>query len=318
MSGYAPRAINRRRRTKVEMQAIRDAIVARLTADHPMSVRGLFYALTTEGVIAKTEAEYGTVKKLTARMRRSGEIPYTWLADATRWMRKPETFSSAEDALRRTASVYRRALWDDAPVRVEIWLEKEALAGVLVGVTDEWDVPLMVTRGYPSLSFVYSAAEAIRARAENGQRTAIYYFGDRDPSGEDIDRAIVKGIGESLEAPEPTCGIDVAAMWAGLPDDPREAFADHADFTRVAVTEAQIEKWDLPTRPTKVSDSRAKNFKGPSVELDAIPSHLLRWLAANYIEAHVDHRRLDVLRTFEAEERRGLEQMADAFGAGER
>ena len=83
-------------------------------------------------------------------------------------MRRPITYSSVEDALKRTAETYRRALWDDAPVCVEIWLEKEALAGVLVDVTDEWDVPLMVTRGYPSMSFLYSAAEAIKERRRTG------------------------------------------------------------------------------------------------------------------------------------------------------
>jgi hypothetical protein len=78
-----------------------------------------------------------------------------------------------------------------------------------VDVADEWDVPLMVTRGDPSMSFLYSAAEAIRERSENGQRTHIYYLGDRDPSGLDIDRSVVEGDGnenvvgngEALPAP---------------------------------------------------------------------------------------------------------------------
>jgi len=168
-----------------------------------MTVRQVFYALTTKGVIAKTEAEYkGTVCRLLAEMRRSGEIAYTWLADATRWMRRPTTFSSADAALKRTAEVYRRALWDDSPVCVAIWLEKEALAGVLVEITDQWDVPLMVTRGYPSMSFLHSAAVAVAGRAAEGQHTHIYYFGDRDPSGVDIDRAVVRGIGESINSLE--------------------------------------------------------------------------------------------------------------------
>ncbi|MEK6328669.1 MAG: hypothetical protein AABM66_14265 [Actinomycetota bacterium] len=82
------------------MQTIREAIVAVLAQDHPMTVRQVFYQLTAGGVIAKTEAEYnGTVCRLLGEMRRSGEIPYEWLADATRWMRKPTTYSSIESAL---------------------------------------------------------------------------------------------------------------------------------------------------------------------------------------------------------------------------
>jgi hypothetical protein len=258
-----------------------------LAAEHPMTVRQVFYALTTQGVIAKTEAEYKrTVVRLLGDMRRAGDIPYHWLADSTRWMRKPHTYSSAEQALRVTAQTYRRALWDSQSSSVEIWLEKEALAGVLVDVTDQWDVPLMVTRGYPSMSFLHSAAEAIAAR-EN--LTNVYYFGDRDPSGVDIDRAVVKGIGESLQA----------LLGPGL--EPEEEFEAAATFTRVAVTEAQIADWDLPSRPTKKSDSRSKGFTGESVEVDAIPSSLLRQLAEGCIDQHVDHHQLHVVRTAEAE-----------------
>jgi hypothetical protein len=292
-NGSSP--IRRRRRTKAEMTAIRDAIISTLANEHPMTVRQVFYRLASEAVIAKTEADYkNAVCRLLAEMRRSGEIPYDWLADATRWMRKPTTFSSAEEALRRTASTYRRALWDYSDVAVEIWLEKEALAGVLVEITDEWDVPLMVTRGYPSMSFLHSAAEAIASR---DQLTCIYYFGDRDPSGVDIDRAVREGIGESL-----------AALGAG----DEEQFGG-ITFTRVAVTEEQMAKWDLPTRPTKRSDTRSKNFRGESVELDAIPPDRLRQLASDSIEAHVNHRQLDVLRVAERGEREVLETMAAAL-----
>jgi hypothetical protein len=236
-------------------------------------------------------------------------------------------------ALRRTAETYRRALWDDAPVVVEIWLEKEALAGVLVGVTREWDVPLMVTRGYPSMSFLHSAAISIKDRYEHGQRTQIYYFGDRDPSGVDIDRAIVEGIGESLASfsGRPSSadyrrlaavGEDLgAAVSLVLEVFEREgggaSFADYADFTRVAVIEEQISEWNLPTRPTKKSDSRSKNFKGESVELDAIPPHQLRGLCEEVIERHVDQHQLGVLRTYETEERRELERIAAMLNGGE-
>jgi hypothetical protein len=298
------------------MESIRSSIYSTLAEDNPMTVRQVFYALTTKGVIAKTEAEYkGTVCRLLAEMRRSGEIPYEWLADATRWMRKPTTYSSAEQALQNTASTYRRALWDGHPECVEIWLEKEALAGVLVDVTHEWDVPLMVTRGYPSISFLHSAAEAIKARVDEGQHTRIYYFGDRDPSGLDIDRAVVEGIGESLKSLDPLLrGHRLAAELFGMDlFDVAETFADYATFTRVGVTEEQVARWDLPSRPTKRTDSRSKGFVGASVELDAIPSSLLRELAEKSIVKHVDQHQLKVLQTAEAEERRLLMEMAETF-----
>ena len=164
----------------------------------------------------------------------------------------------------------------------------------------------MVTRGYPSMSFLYSAAVAITSRRrDRGQRTQIYYFGDYDPSGLDIDRAVRHGIGE--------------AIWSMLDPDDREPtpeleFAYWADFERVAVTKEQIVDWDLPTRPTKKDDSRAKQFVGDaSVELDAIPVDRLRQLARDCIERHVDTHQLDTLRAVEAEERNVLLRIAETM-----
>jgi hypothetical protein len=108
---------------------------------------------------------------LLAEMRRSA---FDWIADNTRSMRKPRTYSSLEQALVQTANFYRRALWNDQSAYVEVWLEKDALSGVLYEITERWDVPLMVTRGYPSLSFLYSAADNIQ---QIGKPTFIYYAG---------------------------------------------------------------------------------------------------------------------------------------------
>lgn len=310
MSGYGPRPIKRGRRTKAAMDVIRWGLEDIVAEEYPMSVRQVYYAATVRGLIDKTEAEYKTVVRLLGEMRRDGTIPYQYLADATRWMRKPATFSSAAAALHHTAKTYRRALWDDSDTVVEVWLEKEALAGVVVGVTDEWDVPLMVCRGYPSMSFLYSAADAITDRAwkeDDRQRTVIYYFGDYDPSGVDIDRAVCHGIGE--------------AIWSMLDKDkreptPRQEFSYCADFQRVAVTIEQINEWHLPTRPTKVTDTRSRKFVGESVELDAIPADALRALVTEVIERHVDQHQLSVLRTFEEEERKVFVEIAETFIGG--
>jgi hypothetical protein len=158
---------------------------------------------------------------------------------------------------------------------VEIWLEKDALSGVLYEVTYRWDVPLMVTRGYPSLSFLHGAAEVISAQRKP---TKIYYFGDWDPSGVDIPRFVQASL---------------------------EELTDHADITfiREAVDPWQIALWQLPTRPTKTSDSRSKNFEGESVEVDAIPPDQLRLIANHCIESHVDEAQLHVTRVAEASER---------------
>ncbi|MDP8931106.1 MAG: hypothetical protein M3O70_21665 [Actinomycetota bacterium] len=248
-----------------------------------MTVRQIFYQATTLGVVAKTEAEYkGTVVRLLTEMRRSGELPFGWIADNTRWMRKPTSHSSLDQALQRTAEAYRRSLWDDQDVYVEIWLEKEALAGVVFDITSEWDVPLMVTRGYPSLTYLYEAAEQIEGKSKSAY---IYYLGDHDPSGVDISRNVEERLRE---------------------------FAPDADITfeRLAVEPWQISAWGLPSRPTKTTDTRAKHFDGESVEVDAISPADLRAIVRTAIEQHVDNARLEWLQQVEASEREILQEIA--------
>lgn len=267
------------RRTRADMDAIRDALYLILEADHPMTVRQVFYQAVTRDVIDKTEGEYKqTVVRLLSAMRREGELPFGWIADNTRWMRKPDSYGSLHEMLEITKEAYRRALWRDQAVYVEVWLEKDALAGVLYQETSEWDVPLMVTRGYPSLSYLHDAAEAIAAR---GKPAYIYFFGDHDPSGRDITRATEAGLRE---------------------------FAPDAEihFERVAVTEHQIMLYNLPTRPTKTTDSRSKGFIGESVEVDAIPPAKLRAIARYCIEHHIDRRVLEQTRATEDQERATL------------
>src|SRR5690348_11692411 len=136
VQAYGARPTKRSRRTRAGMETIRDGIRAALAQDHPMTVRQLFYRLVSGGAIEKTESEYkSTVVRLTGEMRLAGEIEFGWIADNTRWMRKPRTHSSLEHALNETARTYRRSVWDDQDVYVEVWLEKDALAGVLVDVT---------------------------------------------------------------------------------------------------------------------------------------------------------------------------------------
>lgn len=189
--------------------------------------------------------------------------------------RKPPSHDSLTDALEDTAQLYRRALWRNQNDYVEIWLEKDALAGVLYPVTARWDVPLMVTRGYPSLSYLHTAAETLEAWDKPAY---IYYFGDHDPSGRDIPRKVEE---------------DLRAF---APDTPLA-------FTRVAVEPWQIDAWQLPTRPTKTTDSRAKDFTGESVEVDAITPGLLQQLVNDVIERHVDEHALQVTMAAEKSER---------------
>jgi hypothetical protein len=270
-----------------------------LEAENPMTVRQVFYRMVSMGLIGKTEGEYkSTITRLLVEMRRSGAIPFTWLADGTRWMRKPTTYDSVEAALRETARTYRRSLWRDQLDYVEVWCEKEALAGVLVEVTEEYDVPLLVTRGYPSLSYLYTAAHTIADQRFNQyHNVTLYYLGDHDPSGHDIRRAVEEDLNRFV--------ADIVGF------QPRTAVFE---FYPLAVEPSQIDEYCLPTRPTKQSDSRSKSFMGESVELDAIPPDELRRLVREAIEDHLDQGDLGVLRVAEESERTILANIAKTMG----
>ena len=108
------------------MEARREAQLDIIAVGRPMTVRQVFYQATVRGLVEKAESGYGKVQADLTVMRRARELPYDWLADNTRWQRKPRTFDSVEDALRNTAAFYRKALWNEADSYVEIWLEKDA------------------------------------------------------------------------------------------------------------------------------------------------------------------------------------------------
>jgi hypothetical protein len=274
------------RRSRAQIEEIKTALLGVTAEIQPASVRQIYYQMVSRGFIDKTEAEYkNTVCRLLAIMRKDKAMPYDWLADSTRWQRKPRTHSNLASMLEDEARLYRRALWDTQAVDVEVWLEKDALAGVLYPITSQWDVPLMVTRGYPSLTYLYGAAEAM---SETDWPTFIYYVGDHDPSGVDIPRMVETNLREM--APE----ADIR-------------------FIRLAVLPHQIEEMNLLTRPTKKTDSRSKNFEGESVEVDAIPPSTLRAMVEEAITSHIDQDALDSQLLAEEAERETLARLPAAW-----
>jgi hypothetical protein len=248
-----------------------------------MTVRQVFYQLVVRGVIEKTEKEYqGTVIRLLADMRLEGELPFDWIVDESRRRRITQTYDNLTEAVEACAEDYRRSALRGAPDYIEIWCEKDALAGVMWDVASEYDVPLMISRGMPSLTFLHGTFREIYRAAEAGKRTFIYQFGDHDPSGVLIPRTIESRLNEMCERSD--CPGPI--------------------IERVALTEEQIDEFDLPTRPTKREGNRhAKGFEGQSVELDALPPSELRAMVRDVIERHITPTALDALRVAEESER---------------
>jgi len=288
MIGIGFSQLKRQRATKAEVEQRRYELFKIVQAMRPMTVRQVFYQATVRGIVEKSETGYTKVQTDLVQMRKAETLPYEWLADNTRWQRKPKTFISVEHALEQTARFYRKALWDKIDAYVEVWLEKDALAGVILPIASMYDVPLMVARGYASLSFLHSAAEHINSLEVP---TYLYHLGDHDPSGVNAG----EGIEETLEEMAPEADIY---------------------FERLAVTPEQISQWNLPTRPTKGSDTRAKSFgSAVSVELDAIEPGLLRALIQNAIQEHLPPEQFNVLKAAEESEREIISKLVGGLGS---
>lgn len=269
---------------------LRDAILELQDIHDVMTVRQIFYALVSRGIVPKDENRgYRPVQRQVLELRKTGLLPWGFIADGTRWQRKPETWGSVEDATRTLARTYRRDLWRTQHKRIEIWLEKDALAGVVVGETDAWDVALMVSRGVSSATFVQAAAEAANEAGRHGTMTLIYTLFDFDAGGARAKKMI----------------RDYFDLYADYP----------VQIIDLAVSEWQIGAWELPTRPAKKSDPQAKTWGDVAVELDAIDPDRLRDLVRGAIVGNIDKAAWTMQQAYEQDERQILERLAGTIGA---
>jgi hypothetical protein len=278
-----------RKSTRLEIETRRSSLLEIIEPMQPMTVRQAFYQATVQGIVEKEESGYDKVQRALALMRREDELPWEYIVDNTRDRDRPYTSDSIADALQETIDQYRKALWNNINAHVEIWLEKDALAGVLSPVTRKYDVSLMVARGYSSLTFLHDAAENIN----NLEKPChIYYLCDFDPSGDNA------------------C------------DECEEFLSEYAsdadiDFTRLAVKPEQIEQWSLTTRPTKLSDSRAGSFfekygaRAQSCELDAIDPRRLRDMVERSIQRHMSKKKYGELMEREKREKEKLRELIE-------
>src|SRR3954465_15409561 len=232
---YQARPIKRRRRTEAQVQQLERQITDVLAEDHPQSVRHVFYRMTNPRLpeaVEKTDQGYAQVQDRIVKLRRSGVLPYGWITDATRRGYFTDTYSGADDFVRRVAGLYRADLWRDSGFYCEVWAESRSIAGVIQRDCEELAVSLYPCGGFTSITLAYEAAEYINSR-QDGKPVVIFYIGDYDPAGVLIDVALERELREHLRS-----DIDMT-------------------FGRIAITAAQIDAYDLPSKPRKEQDRRA-------------------------------------------------------------
>jgi hypothetical protein len=287
MTIYGTSPIKRSRRSRSEIEALDAALTKIVELYSPATVRQVFYQAVNRGLVPKSETKgYRVVQRRLVALRETGEIPYGNIVDGTRYVHGHRRYNDLGEFTSYAAGLYRKDYWATSDVNVEVWLEKDALKGVLIPtVVNECGLGLHVTRGFASITYLQEAAEDIEM---DERPTYVYVLTDFDPSGV----SIAEKVEEELTERTPFSDITVE---------------------RLAVDREQIERWNLPTRPTKSTDTRASKFRRihgtDSVELDAIPPDQLRQLVKDAIDSHMEPWRLKQFQMVEREERETLRSM---------
>ena len=213
-----------------------------------LTLRQLYYQMVARNIIPNTQRSYKNLGRIIGDGRLAGLIDWDAIEDRTRSLTRLPHWKDAANIIEASAASFRIDKWKKQPNRIEIWVEKEALAGVLVPIAKKHDINFFSCRGYVSLSEMYAAGQRLGGYRNRGQDVHILHLGDHDPSGIDMTRDI----------------IDRVAMFA----------EQMITVDRLALNYTQIQTYKPPPNPAKVTDSRFQSYVqeyGPdSWELDAL------------------------------------------------
>lgn len=230
-----------------------------------VTLRQLHYQFVARGYMPNTKATYTKICEAMQRGRMAGLIDWSVIEDRTRILRARPSWDDPSDILNSCASCFHVDYWKNQEFRVEIWIEKDALLGVIEETCNHWDCPYFSCRGYPSTSELHEASLRIKRFAEQGQRFRILYCGDHDPSGLDMCEYIPRMLRE---------------------------FKSVVEFKRIALNMEQIERLNPPPNMIKESDSRSKEYcrkYGTKCwELDTLPPQELNRIVESEIMDCID------------------------------
>lgn len=259
-----------------------------LSAFHPMTVRQVYYQLVSGQVIKNSRSEYQAVSNALVDARLEGVIPWAWIEDRLRRPRHVQMWDDLSGFAETARRAYRRDVWATQEHYLEVWLEKDALSGIFEDVLSGYGVTLNVGRGYDGWSSIRNAAD----RFEDGQGVTVLYFGDFDPSGEDMVRSLRDRLIKLESMPE---------------------------IIKVALSLKDVERYSLPPDFTKTTDSRSPAFIArygdkSSVELDALPADVLRTRLTEEVERRMNLVALAQVRELEKQERTRLVTALNTIG----
>lgn len=253
-----------------------------------LTLRQIYYKFVSQAFIANTQKEYKRLGDILNDARVAGLVDWNAIVDRTRKLRELSHWDTPSSIIKACASQYRIDKWADQPHRFEILVEKDALVGILEGVCNELDVPYFSCRGYTSQSELWLMAQRLKEHNNRGQVPIVIHLADMDPSGVDMSRDIK----------------DRLAMFSGLAIETR----------RIALNEDQIQQYNPPPNPAKLTDSRAtayiERFGSESWELDALEPRVIVDLIRETVESYRDDDLWDVAVKEENKQRDQLQQVS--------
>jgi hypothetical protein len=252
-----------------------------------LTLRQLYYQFVARGLLQNRQQEYKRLGSIVNDGRLAGLIDWAAIEDRTRNVEKPNTWDDPSSVLSAVASQYKEDLWADQPSRPEVWIEKDALVGVIEPACERWRMSYLACRGYVSQSEAYSAGKRFEAMMRRDQqRPIVLHLGDHDPSGMDMTNDNTNRL----------------AMFA----------RQGVKVIRLALNWNQIEQYNPPPNPAKETDSRSGpymlQYGESSWELDALEPTVIDRLIDDAVREIVD---LERWNAAEADEGKRRDQLAE-------
>jgi hypothetical protein len=256
-----------------------------------LTLRQLYYQFVSRDLIANKQSEYKRLGSIVNDARLAGEIDWDAIEDRTRNRSVPPSWSSPQQIMQIVAEQYQEDPWRDQRWSPEVWIEKDALIGVVEPVCNRNRVPYFACRGYTSQSEAYAAGKRFAAARRRGKRPIVLHLGDHDPSGLDMTRD----------------NADRLKMFAG----------QEVQVRRMALNMDQIQLYRPPPNPAKDTDIRFEKYQeehgDESWELDALEPTVIDRLIQDELDTLIHREKWDEAMAAEEERKSVLAAMSDRY-----
>jgi len=256
-----------------------------------LTLRQLYYQLVSKAIIPNDVREYHNLGRVVSKGRLAGLIDWRMIEDRVRVPKSNSHWIDGAQILQSAARGFYMDRWKDQKMHVEVWCEKDAVSNIIVPVCEEWDVLFMANRGYSSQSAMYDAYNRYYDAECSDKLGVLIYLGDHDPSGMDMAR--------DIEDRLLTFGLQNTVVY------------------RVALNMSQIQQYQPPKNPAKLTDSRSANYimqyGNSSWELDALSPAVLSKIVEDAVLQRVDKSLFAKVEREEAKVKARITEIAEAF-----